>query len=289
MINLCSEEKSIRKGLNFTWRITLIETKTLREEEFFHDKWAGSINIDEVMVDESFEACTAAENRLIIKKLGDLSGKKILDLGCGAGEASIYLAKKGAQVTATDISKGMLEVVNKVAQKHNVEVFTKQSYSHQIDFDDETFDIVYAANLLHHVDIELTILEVFRVLKNGGIFVSWDPLAHNPIINIYRQIAKEVRTDDEHPLKFSDLKTFRKHFRVVETYTTWLFTLWIFIKFFFGDKINPNKERYWKKIIIEHKKLENLYFPLEKLDHIILKIFPFLRRYCWNIVVLSYK
>lgn len=266
-----------------------MENKTLQEEELFHDKWADSINIDEVMVDESFEACTSPENRLIIKKLGDIKGKKILDLGCGAGEASIYFAKKGAKVTATDISKGMLEVVNKVAQKHNVTVYTKQSYSHQIDFDDKTFDIVYAGNLLHHVDIEPTIKEVCRVLKNKGIFVSWDPLAHNPIINIYRQIAKEVRTEDEHPLKFIDIEVFRRHFSVVDIYTTWFFTLWIFIKFYFFDKINPNKERYWKKIIIEHNKLEPLYCPLEKLDHIILKIFPFLRRYCWNIVLISYK
>ncbi|MBI4680579.1 MAG: SAM-dependent methyltransferase, partial [Nitrospirae bacterium] len=55
----------------------------LKKEICFHDNWAESINLDEIMVDECFEACTAPENRLILKELGDLSGKKLLDLGCG--------------------------------------------------------------------------------------------------------------------------------------------------------------------------------------------------------------
>lgn len=80
-----------------------MDNKILEKVENFHDDWAKSINIDEVMVDEFFEACTSPENRLILNRLGNLEGKKILELGCGAGEASVYFAKKGALVTATDI------------------------------------------------------------------------------------------------------------------------------------------------------------------------------------------
>lgn len=261
----------------------------LQKEELFHDEWADSINIDEVMVGEFFEVCTAPENRLIIKKLGDLKGKKVLELGCGAGEASVYFAMKGADVTATDISSGMLQVVEKIAERHNVSVCTKQSVSHRIDFDEETFDIVYASNLLHHVDIEDTLKEVQRVLKKGGIFVSWDPLAHNPAINVYRRMATEVRTADEHPLRMKDLKMFKRYFSTVEYDTTWLLTLWIFIRFYFIDRIDPNKERYWKKIITDHKRIEKTFLRLEKLDRMTLALFPFLKRYCWNIVIFSIK
>lgn len=261
----------------------------LQKEEFFHDTWADSININEVMVDESFEACTSPENRMILKKLCDVRGKKLLDLGCGAGEAAVYFAKKGADVTAADVSSGMLNVVKRVAERHNVRIQTKQSYSHNIDFRDETFDIVYAANLLHHVDIEDTVKEVYRVLKKGGIFISWDPLGHNPLINVYRRIATSVRTEDEHPIKMSDLKIFKKYFPCVETDATWFFTLWIFIRFYLIERIDPNKERYWKKILIEHKKLESLYSSLEKIDRWFLKILPFIKRYCWNVVVYCIK
>lgn len=261
----------------------------LIKEEIFHDKWAEDMNLDEILVDEVFEACTSPENKYILSKLGNIQNKKILELGCGAGEASVYFAKRGADVTATDISNGMLDVVQKLAKMHGTNLTTKKSLSDKIDFSDETFDIVYAANLLHHVDIEKTLIEAKRVLKQGGTFVCWEPIAHNPLINIYRKMATEVRTEDEHPLKMSDLKLFRKHFSQVQYHTTWFFTLFIFIKFYLIDRINPNKERYWKKIIIEHKKLEKLFIKLEKFDKLFLTIFPFLRKYCWNIVIIGNK
>lgn len=260
-----------------------------QKEEEFHDQWANSVDLDDVMVDEFFEACTSPENRLILKKLGDVKGKKILELGAGLGEASVYFAKKGALVTATDISGGMLRLIEKLAEKHCVGLMTKQCYSQELPFGDDMFDIVYAANLLHHVDIEQTLVEARRVLHPGGIFVSWDPLAHNPLINVYRRMASSVRTEDEHPLRMSDLVLFKKHFSSFEYDVTWLTTLWIFIKFYFIDKVDPNKERYWKKILVEHRALQPIYTKLEKNDRIVLRVFPFLKRYCWNIIIFAKK
>jgi ubiquinone/menaquinone biosynthesis C-methylase UbiE len=261
----------------------------LDKEEDFHDDWASAINIDDVMVDESFEACTSPENRLILNCLGNIKGKKLLELGCGAGEASVYFAKKGADVTATDISNEMLEVVKKVAAKHSVQVETLKAYSHTVEVEDETFDIVYAANLLHHVDIETTLKEALRVLKEGGLFVSWDPLYHNPLIHIYRNMATKVRTEDEHPIKMSELELFDRFFPSVEYDTAWFFTLWIFIKFFLIDRVDPNKERYWKKILTDAKELEKTYTLLEKVDRLFFNILPFMRRYCWNIIIIAKK
>jgi ubiquinone/menaquinone biosynthesis C-methylase UbiE len=263
--------------------------KNIKNEENFHDSWASIICIENVMVDEFFEACTSPENKIILKYLGSISGKKILELGCGAGEASVYFAKKGAMVTATDLSSGMIDVVKKVAKKHKTNLCAYQCNSNKLPFNNQSFDIVYAANLLHHVDIDSTIKEIARVLKDGGTFVSWDPLAHNPLINIYRRIASEVRTEDEHPLKMCQLRLFKKYYSDVSFETTWLFTLWIFIKFYLIDRINPNKERYWKKILTDHNKLEAIYYRLERLDKLLLKLFPFLKRYCWNIVICAKK
>ncbi|MGV8172337.1 MAG: class I SAM-dependent methyltransferase [Candidatus Woesearchaeota archaeon] len=260
-----------------------------KKEEKFHDEWAHSIKLNELMVDESFEACTSPENKYILKRLGNIRGKKILELGCGGGEASVYFAKKGAIVTATDISGGMLVVVKKLAKKHRVKVHTTQCRSDKIPFPDESFDIVYAANLLHHVKHEPTLKESHRVLKKGGVFISYDPLAHNPLINIYRRIAVKVRTDDETPLKIKDVKEFKKIFSKVEYNAFWFFTLWLFIRFYLIERVDPNKERYWKKILIEHKRLKKKYSRLERWDIVLFKIFPFMKRYCWNIVVVAKK
>lgn len=263
--------------------------KLLKAEEDFHDNWANSINIDKLLVDEYFVAATAPENRIIYSKLGDIKNKRILDLGCGAGESSVFFAKKGAKVTATDISAGMLKVVKKLAKKHKTSLKTAQCYSHKTPFKKESFDIVYAANLLHHVVSKSTLKEVKRVLKKGGIFVSWDPLDHNFFINVYRNIASKVRTKDEHPIKFSQLKELNNYFKTVEIETTWFFSLLIFFKYYFIDKIDPNKDRYWKKIIFDHKKIEKGYLLLEGLDIFFLKMFPFLRKYCWNVVIFARK
>ena len=260
--------------------------KIFREEKF-HDRWAATLSIEELKVEEYFEACTAPENRHIIKNLGNLEGKNILELGCGAGEAAVYLAKKGATVVASDISTRMLEIVEKLAEKHNVSLKTIKFPTDKIQYPNGYFDIVYAANVLHHVDIENTLKEVRRVLKEGGIFVSWDPLAHNPIINIYRRITNSVRTADEQPLRMRQVKLFTKYFERVETKGTWFFALWVFIRFYLFENVDPNKDRYWKKIISEHERLKNTYCKLEKIDLFILKYFPFFKRYCWNIVIIS--
>jgi len=263
--------------------------KILHDEEVFHDHWADNINIDDLLVDESFEACTCPENRYIIRKLGKIKNKKILDVGCGAGESSVYFAKNGAIVTACDLSMGMLNVVKKLAKKNKVKVKTTQCYSHKTPFESDSFDIVYTANLLHHVVAESTLKEVIRILKPGGIFVSWDPLSHNILINIYRQMATNVRTKDEHPIRFEQLKILNKYFSKIEINTTWFFTMWIFIRFFLFDRIHPNKERYWKKIVKDHKKLYKTYTTLEKIDKSFLTLFPFMKKYCWNVIIYAVK
>ncbi len=261
----------------------------LEREEHFHDEWADSISPSDVLVDESFECCTAPEGQQIMKWLGSIIGRDLLDLGAGAGEAAVYFAKQGANVTATDLSAGMLEVVKKVAEIHGVSVQTQPCSADTLPFLSNSFDIVHAANLLHHVDTEKTLKEVHRVLRPGGIFVSWDPLAHNPVINIYRRMAMGVRTVDEHPLRMKDLALFRKYFATVDYRCTWFTTLWIFLRFFLIERVHPNKERYWKKILIEHKRLESIHRPLSRIDNTILTLLPFLKRYCWNIVVCCRK
>ena len=262
---------------------------TLGREESFHDEWAASVDLEQVLVDESFEACTAPECRWLMEQLGDIAGKRILDLGCGIGEAAVYFAKHGAHVTASDLSAGMLRVAARLAARHGVCLETAKCSATDVSLPDETFDIVYAGNLLHHVEIEPTLREVHRLLKPGGVFVSWDPIKHNPLIKIYRRVAADVRTRDEHPLAMRETRTFRQIFRSVRYECFWLFTLWIFLRFLLIERVSPNKERYWKKIIIEHERLEPIYRRWARVDRWVLRAFPFLKRFCWNIALVCEK
>lgn len=75
-----------------------MQEETLKKERQFHDAWASTIDVDGIRVNDYFEACTAPENRFILKQIGDITGKRLLDLGCGAGENSVYFAKKARYV-----------------------------------------------------------------------------------------------------------------------------------------------------------------------------------------------
>ena len=80
-----------------------------QREADFHDEWARSTDIRSISVREAFEAPTAMENRFLLARMGNLAGKRLLDVGAGLGESSVYFALLGAQVTTTDISPEMVE------------------------------------------------------------------------------------------------------------------------------------------------------------------------------------
>ncbi len=118
----------------------------MREEIFekekqFHDQWASTIDVEGIRVRDYFEACTAPENRFILRQMGDISGKLLLDLGCGAGENSVYFAKKGARCIAADYSPGMVEVALQLAAANNVQIQGRTMNAIALDCPDNTFDL----------------------------------------------------------------------------------------------------------------------------------------------------
>ncbi|MEB3337133.1 MAG: class I SAM-dependent methyltransferase [Leptolyngbyaceae bacterium] len=263
--------------------------ETLERERQFHNSWAAAIDIEGIKVQDYFEACTAPENRFILHHLGTVRGKYVLDLGCGAGENSVYFAQQGARCVAADYSPGMVEVALKLAELNQVKVEGRVINAFAIDFPDNTFDIVYASNLLHHLpNPEVVLSEMHRVLKPGGKACFWDPLRHNPIINVYRRIATSVRTEDETPLDIDIVNFVRSRFSETAYDTFWIATLWIFLRFYLIERVNPNQERYWKKIITEQARLEKDYWRLEKLDTTLKKI-PLMKRLAWNLAVVATK
>ena len=267
----------------------IVKKSSPANEREFYDQWASKINLHSIDVYSYFEGSTSPENRYILKHLDTLEGKEVLDLGCGAGENSVYFAKKGANCVAADISPKMVKVALEFATKHDMSIEGKVINAMEIDFSDNTFDIVYAANLLHHVNPSILLKEAYRVLKPGGKLCFWDPLRHNPIINIYRRIVKDLRTVDEIPLDIRIVDEVRSLFSHVEYDTFWYLSLWIFIKFYIFERVDPNKEPYWKKIITEESRLRKQYYKLERFDNFIKEKFPALKRFAWNIAVIATK
>ena len=265
-----------------------LSDKAKREQDF-HNEWAKSIQIEDLLVREAFEAPTAIENQYALKMLGDLHGKKVLDLGCGAGETSVYLALCGADVYGCDIAEEFLKVAERLAKKYNVTLHLAQAEAGHLPFADEFFDYVYGNGVLHHVELLPTAKEIRRVLKTGGKAAFIEPLPYNPVIHIYRQMAKGVRTEDERPLSFKQLNGLKPYFASLKHREFWLFSLCIFFHFYFVRRWNPSKVRYWKKVIEEAQAYQRPFRRLQALDNFLLKALPFLRFFCWNTVLVASK
>jgi 2-polyprenyl-3-methyl-5-hydroxy-6-metoxy-1,4-benzoquinol methylase len=265
-------------------------TEHLHEKEsHFHDQWADSVRPEDVRVRESFEAPTAFENREILGRMGDLRGKRVLDVGGGLGESSVYFAIRGADVTYTDLSPGMAEFAAKLAAHHGVTIRTAVCAAEAVDTLGGGFDFVYIANTIHHVHDRPALLRAMHAaLKPGGKFFSWDPIAYNPVINVYRRMATGVRTEDESPLTFKDLEMVRNIFTDVGHREFWVASLSLFLKYYLIDRVHPNQDRYWKRILRETPGSLWWWWPMRGADAVLTRI-PLARRLAWNMVMWGTK
>ena len=256
-----------------------------REREF-HDKWASAAELPDPR--HVNEALTSPELRYIHRHLSPVKGKKVLDLGCGLGEASVYFAMCGADTTSIDLSPEMLRATDKLAEKNGVRVTTHLAAAEDLKLKkDQLFDIIYVGNLFHHVDVAATVKMLMPHLKPDGILASWDPVAYNPVINVYRRMAMDVRTVDEHPLKSKDIREITKSFAKADVKFFWLTTLALFLIMAFVQGRNPNKVRYWKAVVDESDKWAWLYRPLAAIDGLLLSLLPPLKWLCWNVVIIA--
>lgn len=120
----------------------------------------------------SQEGLSAAGEWPVLRALlPDLSGKRVLDLGCGYGWHCRYAAEQGAlQVTGVDLSARMLEKARSYEGYPQIR-YLQQSIE-SVDFPPEAFDIVLSSLALHYVaGYEALCQKVFGFLSPGGVFI----------------------------------------------------------------------------------------------------------------------
>ena len=260
-----------------------------QREADFHNKWASSTRIDDVLVRECFEAPTALENQFILQRMGALQGKKLLDIGAGLGESSVYFTLKGARVTAVDLSPLMVETALAVGKKYGVELEGVVAGVENLNVASESYDFVYLANTIHHVQDRALLFErMSAALKPGGMFFSYDPIAYNPVINMYRRMATAMRTPDEAPLTAADVKLARKYFLRVGHKEFWISSLLLFVKYYLKDSVHPNEDRYWKRILRESEDSLWWWKPFRAVDATLTRL-PIVRWLAWNMVMWGEK
>jgi 2-polyprenyl-3-methyl-5-hydroxy-6-metoxy-1,4-benzoquinol methylase len=150
---------------------------------------------------------------------GDLSGKRILDLGCYTGNRlSLELASKSRFYLGIDLSENALAKLRERLEKANIrhaEVRAVDFLSK--DFDYEPFDLIYCNAVLHHFkDFDLVMSLLAQRLAPGGRVVSFDPLETALVVRFVRWLYRPFQTNAawEWPFRQHNFDTIQKYFRI---------------------------------------------------------------------------
>ncbi len=151
--------------------------------------------------------------RPAMNRLGDVMGKRVLDMGCGHGMAAVALARRGGIVTACDLSPGYVAEARRRAAANEAIIDFTVADGHALPFATGSFDAIWGHAVLHHLDVGTAAREVRRVLRPGGVAVFCDPWDGNPLVRWLRRWRRHTR--DERALMSNDVELLKREFESV--------------------------------------------------------------------------
>jgi ubiquinone/menaquinone biosynthesis C-methylase UbiE len=238
--------------------------KRYEQEEDFHDNKYTNEDSDpgHYALNPTYEIFLR-----MIDSLKDVKGKKILECGCGTGWITAELAALGAIVYAFDISNESIKATKKLLLENNLDKYCiiEKKTAEGMDYPDEIFDYVFGFAILHHVDLDKTIPQIYRVLKPSGTAIFAEPLESNLFLNLYRRFTPQYRTRDERPLNIHAFSTRLINFSKFTHDEFYLVTLLpLFLSNFKCFRITPKLIKYFHRF-----------------DQFLFKSLPFTKRWAW--------
>ena len=135
--------------------------ETLAKVKDGYDRWS-------IVYDDDQNPLQGLEGPLVQQAFGNVQGLKVLDMGCGTGRHTLWLAQAGAKVTGIDFSEAMLDKARKKTKEYSIKLI-KHDLHERLPFRSGQFDMVVSGLLLEHIaDLAYYFSEVARVLSNSG-------------------------------------------------------------------------------------------------------------------------
>lgn len=164
---------------------------------------------------------------MFLDRIGNVDGKNVLDMGCGNGQLSVYLAKLGANVTAIDSSQVAVENTKKIAKVNQVELSLEPYRLNALELSNfaKQFDLVVGMAILHHIEPFEVFSEIlYNILTKGGRGIFLENNSRNPVLMFCRSSLvgrfgiPKYGDDEEHPFEPSEIEILRQRFHRVHVY-----------------------------------------------------------------------
>lgn len=180
----------------------------LRAEKMFENEKVAGVNPRGNQA--RFYWATELESGKFARELsGRIPGKSVLEIGCSSGALAELLAEHSLKYVGVDISDEGIKAATKKSIPRS-EFFCTDG--HLLPFPRGSFDLVIASGVLHHLDLEIALPEISRVLRKDGLLAFDEPLGINPLFNIYRHLTPRSRTVDEKPFGPNELRKMMLYF-----------------------------------------------------------------------------
>lgn len=143
------------------------------------------------------------EMEIILDIIKIVNPEHILDYGCGGGWLTKKISSQGYNITGVDINKILIEKAK--TKIPEADFFAADCTN--LPFEDNTFDLVIGMGIIHHLDVNKSLKELYRVSKEGKYLILMEPNKFNPPGIIGRKISPlDIHTEDEDPLNPFEFK-----------------------------------------------------------------------------------
>ena len=129
-----------------------------------YNEWSGTYDTDENLTRD-------LDQKVTRESLANLHFDSILEIGCGTGKNTIFLAQIGAHVHALDFSEGMIEKAREKVEAESVK-FSVADLTQKWPCEDQSYDLIVCNLVLEHIEnLSFIFSESFRVLTEKGRFL----------------------------------------------------------------------------------------------------------------------